>query len=195
MPPTANFAFDGQLAFLTYPRVGDLSREQLRDFLLGTLGAGQFCIARELHTDGEPQLHAVVRWPRRKRLVGATCFDLEGHHPNVQRPRSLGRVLSYVRKVDDSYLDSEPPLVGHGVRQDEYASLIADSSCEDDFLARVRECRPRDCALYLSRLRDFARWNWPESGESYRGRARGEFLEQLPMTEWVTENLVSTFWV
>jgi len=190
--PAANFAFDGQLAFLTYPRSGDLTREQLRDFLVGTLGAEQFCIARELHEDGEPHLHAVVRWARRRRLVGADCFDLEGRHPNVQRPRSLRDVLAYVRKSDNTCLDSEPPLSCPEPRGDAYAGILADSVGPDDFLARVGELRPRDLVLYLERLQAFCRYKWPCVDEPYSGRARGEFNELPVMTEWVTENVVRT---
>lgn len=188
--PADNFSFDGQLAFLTYPQCGDLSREQLRDFLVGTLGAEQFCIARELHEDGEPHLHAVVRWGRRKRLVGANCFDVEGRHPNVQRPRSLRDCLAYVRKSDDNVLDSEPPLVVSGSRGDAYGELLSTCEGPDDFLARVGELRPRDLVLYLERLQAFCRWKWPPNAESYSGRARGEFRRELPlMTEWVRDNL------
>jgi len=190
MPPHDSFAFDGQLAFLTYPRSGNLTRERLREFLREQLGAEQFCIARELHEDGEPHLHAVVRWGRRKRLCGADCFDVDGHHPNVQRPRSLDRVLAYVRKEDDSCLDSEPPLEIRGThRGDVYATILQDSTCAADFLERVGEYRPRDLCLHLAHLQEFCRWKWPTPIESYSGRARGEFRELPVMTDWVTENV------
>lgn len=188
--PTDNFAFDGQLAFLTYPQCGSLTRERLRDFLREQLGAEQFCIARELHEDGEPHLHAVVRWGRRKRLAGADCFDVDGHHPNIQRPRSLDRVLAYVRKEDDSCLDSEPPLEVRGThRGDVYGAILQDCEGPDDFLARVGEHRPRDLCLYLGRLQEFCRYKWPAPTDAYRGRARGEFRELPVMTEWVKENV------
>ena len=187
--PASNFAFDGQLAFLTYPQCGDLTRERLRDFLVQQLGAEQFCIARELHDDGNPHLHAVVRWGRRKRFVGPDCFDVDGRHPNIQRPNSLSRVLAYVRKSDDTPLDSEPPLSAERGKSDAYASILAEASGPSDFLARVGEQRPRDLVLYLERLQAFSRWKWPKEVESYRGRARGEFRELPLMTEWVNNNV------
>lgn len=187
--PADNFAFDGQLAFLTYPQCG-LTREELRDFLVGTLGVRQFCIARELHEDGSPHLHAIARWERRKRLVGSGCFDVGGHHPNVQRPRSLRDCLAYVRKEDSEYLDSEPPLVVPECRGDAYGELLSLAEGPDDFLARVGEQRPRDLVLYLERLQAFCRWKWPQRTDAYCGRARGEFGRELPvMTSWVEENL------
>jgi len=188
--PADNFAFDGQLVFLTYAQSGTLTRERLREFVEERLGARQFCIARELHEDGNPHLHAVVRWGRRKRFVGSDCFDVDGHHPNVQRPRSLGHVLAYIRKEDDSPLDSEPPLEarepGGG---DTYASILDGCSGPDDFLARVGEQRPRDLVLYLGRLQEFCRWKWPSPPDTYRGRTRGEFRELPVMTDWVKENV------
>lgn len=187
--PASNFTFDGQLAFLTYPQCGDLSRERVRDFLVQQLGAEQFCIARELHADGNPHIHAVVRWGRRRRLVGANCFDVGDCHPNVQRPASLARTLAYVRKSDDQVLDSEPPLQSEGGRSDVYGSILADAESPSDFLARVGEHRPRDLVLYLERLQAFCRWKWPEESESYRGRTRGEFRELPVMTDWVKENV------
>jgi len=187
--PASNFAFDGQLAFLTYPQCGDLTRERLRTFLVESLGAEQFCIARELHDDGNPHLHAVVRWGRRKRFTGADCFDVDGQHPNVQRPHSLTRVLAYVRKSDNQRLDSEPPFPSGSERTDTYGGILEQAKNPTDFLARVGNERPRDLVLYLERLQAFCRWKWPEESESYRGRARGEFRELPEMTEWVKENV------
>lgn len=187
--PADNFFFDGQRAYLTYPQCGTLTRERVREFFVG-LGVRQFCIALELHKDGHPHIHAVVCWGTRRRFVGADCFDVDGRHPNIQKPRSLTKCLAYCRKEDGEPLDSDPPLVGPSARGDVYSEILAVAESPDDFLARVRGERPRDLVLNLERMQAFCRWQWPERPSTYSGRARGEFGRELPlMTEWVRDNL------
>ena len=55
---TRNFSFDGRDVFLTYPQSGGLERERVRDFLQVELGVRRFLVARELHDNGNPHIHA-----------------------------------------------------------------------------------------------------------------------------------------
>jgi len=78
-----NFSFDGRDVFLTYPQCGDLTRERVRDFLLSTHSVRRFLVARELHDDGNPHIHAYAGWDERRRLSGERVFDVDGYHPNI----------------------------------------------------------------------------------------------------------------
>jgi len=97
---TRSFAYDGRDVFLTYPQCGELSRERVRDFLTVELGVRRFLVARELHDDGNPHIHAYASWDTRRRFADARVFDVDGHHPNIQKPRSAKAVGEYCSKYD-----------------------------------------------------------------------------------------------
>jgi len=182
--PAHNFTFDGQHAFLTYPQCGELSKERLRDFLLETGDVDKFYIARELHSDGEPHIHAYVHWTRRRRFVGASVFDVDGHHPNVQKPRSAKAVVAYCAKEDADPLANFSPE--ECVENGGWAQLLVDCPDARTFLDRVEQHYPRDLCLSLGRLLEFCEWRFGRSRVGYTGRARGEFLEPNALTSWVS---------
>jgi len=187
MPPP-DFAFDGQYAFLTYPRSGELSRERLRDFAVGTWGVARFLIARELHEDGNPHLHALLYWKRRKRFRGADCFDVDGNHPNIQRPRDIRDVYTYVRKDDGGCLESETPICN--VERDvTWRGILSDASNADEFLLGVERRYTRDFVLHHNAVVSFAEKRWGPVPEEFIGRRRDEFIEHPRMTEWVRKNI------
>jgi len=184
------FSFDGRDVFLTYPRCGRLSRERVRDFLCETLGARRFLIGSELHSDGEPHIHAYAGWDSRKRYTDARVFDVDGHHPNIQKPRSNKAVAEYCRKHDTEALcnfeveELEPDRGGTGWRD-----LLRDCPDQRTFLARVEERYPRDLCLSLGRLLEFCDWKWGNDRPGYMGRERGAFLEPGELREWARLSL------
>lgn len=189
-PAPRNFGYDGRNVFLTYPQCGDLSRERLRDFLVGELGVRQFLIGRELHDDGQPHLHAYAAWDTRRRFKSARVFDVDGHHPNIQKPRSAKAVAEYCKKYDVEAL-----------RNFEIAKLVADSGgtgwrailreCPDKstFLARVEEHYPGTLCTKLGQLLEFCEWRFGSNRCEYTGRSRGEFLEPDELRDWVGHSL------
>jgi len=197
--PASNFAFDGSHVFLTYPRCGNLSRERVRDFLQNDLGVRRFLVASELHSDGEPHIHAYASWETRRRYVGAGCFDVDGHHPNVQKPRSPKAVAEYCRKYDvDVLCNFEIAELESGGRDAGWRSLLRDCPDAKTFLARVEELYPRDLCLSLERLLQFCEWRWGSERCAYSGRSRDQFLEPNELGEWVRlslEVLIYTLYV
>lgn len=185
--PADTFTFDGQHAFLTYPQSGDVSRERLRDFLLSTGDVDRFFIARELHGDGEPHLHAYVHWTRRRRFVGSACFDVDGHHPNVQKPRSAKAVVAYCAKDDATPLANFTPE--ECVENSGWRGLLVDCPDARTFLERVEQQYPRDLCLSLGRLLEFCEWRFGRDRVGYSGRRRDEFLEPPELKSWVSLTL------
>lgn len=184
--PASSFSFDGSHVFLTYPQCGSLSKERVRDFLLVELGVRRFLVASELHSDGQPHIHAYASWEARRRFVGAGCFDVDGHHPNIQKPRSAKAVAEYCGKYDTEALRNfEIAELESSSRDSGWRSLLRDCPDAKTFLARVEEHYPRDLCLSLERLLQFCEWRWGTDRIGYSGRTRDEFLEPDELREWV----------
>lgn len=189
-PESRTFTFDGKFAFLTYPRSGGLTRERLRDFLEGNLGADGVHIARELHSDGTPHLHALVRWPNRRRFTGERTFDCDGRHPNVTKPRSTKHVAEYIAKsgLENVLSTFEPGELDDVGVTSKWGELLAEPD-ERSFLRRAEELCPREFVLYHARLREFCADRYGRTVEPYTGRRREQFREPESLREWVSESL------
>lgn len=185
--PTATFSFDGEHVFLTYPQC-PLERQQLLDFILRIEPNAEYIVARERHDDGSPHLHAYVHFGRRRRFASERAFDVDGYHPNIQKPRNKRNVIEYCRKEDDQ------PLVSIGLaglcgETTGWGEVLAVSTSREEFLERTRERFPRDYVLSLERLLFFCEWRFGKSETSYRARERSSFREPDSLKEWVFKNL------
>lgn len=98
------FKFDSQSFFLTYPQAGVLTWQEIVDKLRSVRDLEWCRIAREKHADGEPHYHAVGRFVSRVQSRCVRVFDVGGHHPNIQRIRSLRHAIAYVSK-DGEFFD------------------------------------------------------------------------------------------
>lgn len=184
--PAATFSYDGSHVFLTYPQC-PLEREQLRDWALSVLLPTKYYIARELHDDGGYHLHCYFAFGRRRRFVGADCFDVDGYHPNVQKPRSAKNVVAYCSKEDATPLANFAPGEMHG--EGGWGELLERCGSKDEFLEGVRLRFPRDYVLSLERLLAFCEWKFGREHTSYTGRIRTDFVEPPTLTDWVLTNL------
>lgn len=185
--PTATFQFDGEHVFLTYPRC-NLERSRLRDFFNDLAPNSNHVIARELHEDGTPHLHAYIHFGRRRRFASVRSFDVDGHHPNVQKPRNAKQVIAYCRKEDAEALVS-PGLANVQQSNGGWGELLELSGSREEFLDRTREMFPRDHVLSLEKLLFYAEWAFGRDETPYTGRARDGFREPPSLTEWVLRNL------
>lgn len=187
--PASSFAYDGVHVFLTYPQCS-LEREQLRDFLRNLAPECEYIVGRELHDDGNPHLHAYVHFGRRRRFTGADAFDVDGYHPNVQRPRRAADCIAYCRKDDAEALVSEGLERLSAPTTSGWAEVLELSTGRDEFLERARVRFPRDYVLGLERLLFFCEWKFGRTATEYAGRGRDEFREPVPLTDWVRTNLL-----
>lgn len=75
------FRLNSQGFFLTYPQC-PLTKEQVRDHLmtLGEIVNG--VIAEEKHEDGQPHVHAYVRYSKKKDVRKPDYFDIHEYHGN-----------------------------------------------------------------------------------------------------------------
>lgn len=181
--------FDGSDVFLTYPQSPLLTRERIRDFFLALGGVKRFLIARELHDDGNQHFHAYIRWEGRRRFESSDCFDVDGRHPNIQRPRSAKDVVAYCSKDDDNLLANFKPEELADESQSGWRDILSNATGRDDFLARVRARYPQHYVLSLERLVAFCNGHYERNKTAYDGRGRSEFVEPSCLTTWVSESL------
>lgn len=180
---TNTFRFESTSAFLTYPRC-TLTKEQVLDALSAKLDIKFYRIARELHEDGTPHIHAVVKLNRQLRTRDQRYFDIDGFHPNIQTPRSLKNVCEYVSK-DGDVLDTFPA----SSTKHSWADILPACTTRDEFLVHMRTHFPRDFIINLDRILNFADYHYkpvlPPYVNDYDFTAVPE-----PLLEWLSGNLI-----
>lgn len=93
----ANFRLFSATFLLTYPRC-DISVEDLETYLRNRWGdCAYVCVAHELHQDGFPHRHALLKFKSRHDCRERT-FDFAGFHPSVERPKNWAASENYVKK-------------------------------------------------------------------------------------------------
>ena len=91
--------------FLTYPKCS-LGKEEALALLKAKRPAKGIVVARELHEDGTPHLHAYVMLNAEFNCTASSYWDLQGWHGNYQHAKSWCKVLAYIKK-DQDYLRRE----------------------------------------------------------------------------------------
>ena len=100
------FRVQGKTIFLTYARcdypLPDFM-SSLRNWTLGAATPIYVVVSHELHQDGTPHRHALVRYNRRFDLRDATKFDITNavgvrYHPRIERPRDAEATIVYIKK-------------------------------------------------------------------------------------------------
>lgn len=85
--------------FLTYPQ-SDIDKNEFLEWAKRKGELMEYVIGREVHANGDPHLHAALKY--RTALRGnMQLFDYEGRHPNVQSPRKWNAVKQYCKKEGD----------------------------------------------------------------------------------------------
>lgn len=88
--------YNGKRFFLTYPRT-DREPQALVEFLQSKADILYYVVAKELHEDGMPHLHACVEFAEHYR-GNVSSFDWDGRHPNKQDPRKWNACIQYTKK-------------------------------------------------------------------------------------------------
>ncbi len=98
------FRIQGKCFFLTYPKSGDVTGELLSEHIRAEWSPAYGLVATELHDDGEPHLHAVVRFDKRRDIRNARYFDFMGAHCNIQRCKDVQHSIRYCKK-DGNFIE------------------------------------------------------------------------------------------
>lgn len=193
---TMPFQFDVRRLFFTYSQSGETTKDELLQFLNGERFGPKFVlVARELHDDGQPHLHAVVDFgERRFRSRDERIFDINGLHPNWKAPRSdrqWHNQVNYCKKHGD-FVEvgeyEEPEERGH--KQQRWIDLIDGSENRDDFMAKAKTVAPRDFVLQNDKFEAFAA-KYYNNVATYVSEYTPEDFEYIPTAakDWVEEVL------
>lgn len=105
---SAKFRVYNQRMILTYAQ-SDLDKTALKTFLQERSKKKDIPvkvkIARELHKDGQPHMHALVDYGYRFQSTNTRIFDFEDRHPNIKLITSMthwANALCYLGKYDKS---------------------------------------------------------------------------------------------
>jgi len=121
--------YNGKRFFLTYPRCDKLQHE-LVSFLQSKGDLVYYIVARELHEDGMPHLHACIEFANIFR-GNVRSLDWDGHHPNKQDPRNWNACKNYCKKDKDFVEGPEDYHLSKTVKSmDVYAECCAHSTQE-----------------------------------------------------------------
>jgi len=146
------FRLQSKHILLTYPRC-DVDKNDLLVDLVALLlpHTPHIRVARELHEDGSPHLHAYIRLERKPNIRTERFFDLRGHHPNIDgRIRDPQATFNYVSK-DGDYCDHGQP----GSLTHKWQDILLATTAED-FWTTVKEVSPKDYVVNHERLEYFA---------------------------------------
>lgn len=137
---------------LTYSQCGDLDPFRIVD-LLSNLG-GECIVGREHHQDGGIHLHAFCMFETKFRSRNTRVFDIDSHHPNIQRGfRSPEKMFDYATKDGDICAGGlERPSPSTDSKSDTINEIL-DCSSREEVLNRARELDPGFFVRYYFQLR------------------------------------------
>lgn len=78
-----------------------MAKEEVLESLKEKKAIKAAVIARELHEDGTPHIHAYVLLEKRFNCRDSRFWDLGPYHGNYQKARSIDSVVKYIRKDGD----------------------------------------------------------------------------------------------
>lgn len=138
--------YNGKQFFLTYPQFQHENVTSLITFLRTRGTLSYYIVAKELHADGSPHVHACVKY---ENLVQGNVrhFDFAEKHPNKQDPRKWAACKQYCKKDKDFEeweMDKES-------KQVDLSTTIADYDKEEDWMSW--------CALNRVSFQ-YATWFW-----------------------------------
>lgn len=131
--------------FLTYAQ-SDFTKEETKDFLTQLLEPTYIIVARELHQDGMPHIHAYCALENPVRTRNERYFDYKTRHPNIVSPRNIKKTVEYIKKGGDFIEEGTLPT------EKRKWSELHNASTKEEFFDLVKEISPRDYYINMERI-------------------------------------------
>jgi len=191
---SSSFRFNAQTVFLTYPHASfDLLL--LISFINSKLPTGnvvaEWIACRELHADGDPHVHACIRFREKINVRDATrYFDFCGFHPNFRSVRRWNNAVKYCKK-DGDFLSAG--LTDRGEKRslhDVYTDAEHATSAEEA-MQIITEGAPRDAWIFHDKLEAKVAKKFPKKSKPYVSRYTKESFTNVPPVarEWAERYL------
>jgi len=178
------FRYNARKVFLTYPRC-DLPMQDMLESLTIIKPYAQYCISQEAHQDGGRHLHVLLSYSSPINTTNERYFDVQGHHPNITKPRDVRDVLKYIKK-DGTFLEDWPIKRG-------YNDILEQASDKASFMALIKENQPKDFVLNQERIEYYADKYYQRPASPYQ-----QIFEPKPwvlppeINQWVSEEFPKT---
>lgn len=154
----------------------------------------EWVVARELHKDGTPHLHAFVKYE--KKVSWATRrWDIGGFHGEYEGAKSWDRVKRYCQKGDDfiSSIDTESALAKKGKKNIFLMNAPVLDLVDGGHIHALQlpnliksRCiyRQQDPPYIADDVRGIWYWGPPDTGKSLRVRDQEPSLFNKPQNKW-----------
>lgn len=126
------FRLAGKKFFFTFPQCA-AEKEDIWQRATTMWGADleYMVIAKELHQDGNPHIHMVFGFVRKRQFTSPTCGDfLTNQHGNYQTCKNLRKALMYITKADLNFLEKgivvQEVIAKHGTKAAAVAKMLLD---------------------------------------------------------------------
>ncbi len=188
--------------FITYPKC-TASKETVMLNIGARLKPKFAIVAAELHKDGTPHLHCVIKLQKRRRIPHSVLDGLAGKHGNYQSARDLLKVISYVVKGNQyvSFGIDVPVYLAKSIRhestkkrplRDQVAAKVREGATLDEiddmlpgyFMMNKRKIQEYVTWISLKRQReDKLKW------EGIPLATRYSFPEECLIMKWLVKNI------
>jgi len=150
------FRANSKAFFLTFPQC--FEEPATIGAHLESLHPTEYCVvARELHQDGNPHLHALVIYTEKKNIRNATFFDFNNYHPNIISPRDRKATVTYIKKGNptdtDLYESGEVPT---SVDKDSAWRAAVDATTAVEVHRIISKSHPKEYLIHHDKIEYFA---------------------------------------
>jgi len=177
------FRMNARNIFLTYPRC-NLSKETLLEELIKIKPPHAYVISMEVHEDGAPHLHALLKYTKPINITNPNYWDVKGFHPNMQTARDVEAVKAYVEKDGN--------FIINWAERKKMDCILADAETPSQFLELVKENYPEQYVFQLEKVEYAANKLFIRPPSPYESLPLKDFILPNDVKEWARMELTST---
>lgn len=191
MAAPENFQFCAKKVFLTFPQC-DHPKELILEYFQENFPIDKYCIAEELHEDGNKHIHALFTFDTRQSTRNCRFFDIKiedttfwhGNIAFVPNKADLTRRLTYCQK-DGNFITNFDPI------KRSWGDIIENSQNAEEFTGDIIRNYPRDGVIFYDRIDAFANRKWNNAPTPYQTNPTYAFTPPMECTTWYEENIVA----
>lgn len=203
----AGLRFNCRYFFLTFPRCNlDPTRFALK---FKSLGVDDYHLVQEKHSDDETHYHAIVAFAKQKNVRNPRFFDIDGHHPNIQKVKSLIKAVRYLEKekhgsvgkcvggtLGQKIKDGKVGVLDTQAKLQQWKEATEQADTAQSFLSAVDNFDPITLAKSFSNIQAYSNWKYKKQSTTEYTRpnlGEGTWILPQPIADWVMTYITSPF--